>query len=102
MEHYHRFQREAEALRFAFVQGLNRAHAEKLSYQDDINRNKNEDSWQRARVESANWQVLDAFQFRVASIAERIANASSSFRILLAWLVVALGVLLWCGGRIKP
>lgn len=102
LEHYHRFQREAEALRFAFVQGLNRAHAEKLSYQDDINRNKNEDSWQRARVESANWQVLDAFQFRVASIAERIANASSSFRILLAWLVVALGVLLWCGGRIKP
>ena len=40
LAHYHRFQREAEAVRFAFVQGLNRAHVEKLSYQDDINRSK--------------------------------------------------------------
>ena len=102
LAHYHRFQREAEALRFAFVQGLNRAHVEKLSYQDDINRNKNEESWQRARVDASNWQVLDTFQFRVASIAERIATASSSLRILLAWLVAALGALLWCAGRIKP
>jgi len=102
LEHYHHFQREAEAVRFSFVQGLNRAHVEKLSYQDDINRNKNKASRMRARVDASHWQVLDAFQFQSAYISERIANASSSVRILLAWFMVMFGALLWCGGRIKP
>ena len=101
LAHYHRFQREAEAVRFAFVQGLNHAHVEKLSYQDDINRNKDDESWQRARVDASNWQVLDAFQFKTAPLSERFANASSSIQILLAWLVVTVGIVLWRGGRIK-
>ena len=102
LAHYHRFQREAEAVRFAFVQGLNRAHIEKLSYQDDINRNKNAASWQRARVDAANWQVLDAFHFQTANIAERIANAAFSIGILLAWLAVTFAMLLGCGGKLTP
>ncbi len=102
LAHYHRFQRAAEAVRFAFVQGLNRVHVEKLSYQDDINRNKNEAAWQRARVDASNWQVLDTFQFRTAGISQRIQHASSSIRILLAWLTVMFGILFWCGGKIKP
>jgi ABC-2 type transport system permease protein len=38
LAHHHRFLREAEALRYAFVQGLNRVHAEQLAYSDDIRR----------------------------------------------------------------
>ena len=102
LAHYHRFQREAEAVRLAFVQGLNRAHIETLSYEDDINRNKNEDAWQRARVDAANWQVLDAFQFNTASLTERINSASPSIRILLAWLIALLGLLLWSCKRVMP
>lgn len=102
LAHYHRFQQEAEALRFAFVQGLNRAQAEKLSYQDDINRNKDEASWLRARVDASNWQVLDTYRFSTASASERFANTQASFWILLAWLVVVLSVLLSCTGRVKP
>ena len=102
LAHYHHFQREAETVRFAFVQGLNRAHLEELSYQDDINRNKDEASSLRARVDASNWQVLDEFQFKTAGIAERVENASSSIQVLLAWLIIALATLLWCGGRIKP
>ena len=102
LDHYHRFQREAEALRYDFVQGLNRAHVEELSYEDDINRNKDEESWQRARVNSSNWQTLETFQFQTAGVSERIANASSSIWILLSWLMVTFVTLLWCGGRIKP
>lgn len=102
LAHYHRFQREAEAVRYAFVQEINQAHVKKLSYQDDINRNKDEESWKRAQVDASNWQVLDAFQFKTAAVSERIANASSSILILLAWLVLTLGALFWRGGRIKP
>lgn len=101
LEHYHRFQKEAEALRFSFVQALNRTHAEKLSYQDDINRSKDEASWLRARVDATNWQVIGDYQFRVSSLAERFASALSFIQIMLVWLVVMLGLLLWCGWRIK-
>lgn len=102
LNHYHHFQQKAEAVRFAFVQGLNRAHVEKLSYEDDINRNKNEESWRRARVDASNWQVLDTFEFQTAGISERIKNAASSIQVLLTWLMVMLGLLFWSGRKIKP
>ena len=101
LAHYHRFQKEAEAVRFNFVQGLNRAHIEKLSYQDDINRNKDEESWMRARVDSSNWQVLDQFTFHAAGISQRIKNASLSIGILLAWFVFSMVILFWRGGSAK-
>jgi ABC-2 type transport system permease protein len=101
LAHYHRFQREAESVRFDFVQGLNRAHVEELSYQDDINRNKDEASWLRARVDASNWQVLDQFSFQAASVSQRIENALSSIGMLLAWLVISLVLLLWRAGKIK-
>lgn len=100
--HYHRFQAEAEDLRYAFVQGLNRVHAERLSYQDDINRNKNEASRLRARVDSDNWQVLDTYQFETASLSERFSNTLSSMGVLVTWLLGMLSLLFWCGWRIKP
>jgi ABC-2 type transport system permease protein len=101
LAHYHRFQREAESVRFDFVQGLNRAHVEELSYQDDINRNKDEASWLRARVDASNWQVLDQFRFQAASVSQRTENALSSIGMLLAWLVISLVLLLWRAGKIK-
>lgn len=102
LAHYHRFQKEAEVLRFSFVQGLNRAHTEKVSYTDDVNRNKDEASWQRVRVSAANWQVLDTYQFQTASLPDRISNAVFSLRILLVWLLGFLCLLFWSGWRIKP
>ena len=102
LANYHRFQKEAEAVRYKFVQGLNRVQAEILSYQDDMNRNKDEDSWERARVDAENWQVLDTFQFQTLSLSERISNAASYIKILLAWLLVAYGILLWRGSKVKP
>lgn len=102
LTHFHRFQTEAEAVRIAFVQGLNRAHVEKLSYQDDINRNKNKESSLRARVDASNWQVLESFQFQTASLSERLTNASASIKNLLVWLMVLFATLLWRGGRLQP
>lgn len=102
LENYHRFQKEAEAVRFNFVQGLNHAHAEKLSYQADINRNKDDAAFKRARVDASNWQVLQSFNFQTAPLSHRINNASSQIGMLLLWLFAAFGLLLWCGGKIKP
>ncbi|MCV6623930.1 MAG: DUF3526 domain-containing protein [Cellvibrionaceae bacterium] len=100
--HYHLFQTQAEAVRFNFVQGLNRAHAEALSYQADINRNKDEDSWKKARVDASNWQVLDEYEFQTAALSERYSNAAQAMRMLLAWLILAIAILFWRGGSIKP
>ena len=102
LDHYHRFLRHAEDFRFGFVQGLNRAHAEELSYIDDINRGRDQESWMRARVDASNWQVVDEFHFEPASASVRLASAGSSVLMLAAWLAVLSGMLVWTGGRLKP
>ena len=86
---YHRFQREAEAARFEFVQGLNRAHVTELSYTDDMNRNIDEASGKKARISADNWRVLQSFDFRPAPPAERLAAAAGGLALLLLWCAIA-------------
>ncbi|WP_353409470.1 ABC transporter permease [Pseudoteredinibacter isoporae] len=101
LAHYHHFQREAENVRFSFVQGLNRAHAESLSYLDDINRSKDEESWQRARVDASHWQVLEKYQFQTTDISKRVASASTSIQKLIIWMLITFVILLWRSGKIS-
>ena len=89
LENHHRFLREAEAARFEFVQGLNRAHATELSYADDVNRNIDEASGQKARISADNWRVLQSFDFQPAPAAERVRAAFPSLVLLLLWCVAA-------------
>jgi len=98
---HHRFLREAEAVRFEFVQGLNKAHAEKLSYDRDINRNNDEDSSRRARIAADNWGVLNDFRFEADPAAKRLPRLSQSFLVFFAWLLIFafLGIL---GARRLP
>lgn len=102
LAHYHRFQKEAEQVRYDFVQGLNRAHVEQLSYQDDINRNKDEESWQRARIDAKNWQVLDRYQFQAAPISTRVDNAAGLIMTLAGWLLVLCASLFWSSRTLRP
>lgn len=102
IEHYHRFLREAEAVRYEFVQGLNQAHVDKLSYQDDINRNKDAASGLKARVDASNWQVLSRFTFTSATFGERWLNAWPSIVILCVWLGASMAFLFWRSARIQP
>ena len=102
LAHYHRFLKDAEMLRFNFVQGLNKAHVEHLSYKDDINRNKDEASWLRARVDSANWRVLDTYVFEPDSAVTRVARASQPITILMAWFFAILIGLLWSARSLEP
>ncbi|MDJ0911124.1 MAG: DUF3526 domain-containing protein [Woeseiaceae bacterium] len=87
--HHHRFLREAEAARYEFVQGLNRAHINQLSYIDDINRNNNDAAGMRARVSSENWRVLQSFDFQPAPASDRIRAAGFAIVLLFLWSVAA-------------
>lgn len=84
---HHRFLNEAEAARFQFVQGLNKAHKQKLAYADDMNRNNDANASRRARVSAENWRVLNDFRFEADSAAIRLERLSSSYAVILAWLI---------------
>lgn len=83
---HHRFLREAEAVRFQFVDDLNRTHAEQLDYQDDVNRYQSDDHLEKARISAANWQRLQQFNFTPASAETRFAQSRWGLVQLFAWL----------------
>lgn len=102
LAHHHRFLQEAESLRYAFVQGLNRVHAEQLAYADDIRRSRDAEAEKRTRVAASNWQLLDRFRFQPDGAASRIARAQPQWLMLGTWCAVLAGAALWAGGRLRP
>jgi ABC-2 type transport system permease protein len=102
LAHHHRFLQEAEALRYAFVQGLNRLHAEKLAYSDDVRRSGDALAEERTRVDATNWQLLDRFVFAPDAARSRIARAAPQWLMLCMWCAVLICAGLWAGGRLKP
>ena len=102
LQTHHRFLREAEALRFDFVQGLNAAHMEKLDYQADINRNNGGAGNRRARISAENWQVLDDFRFVPDPGRARVAHAGEGLLALLLWFAGLFGAALVVARRLAP
>lgn len=102
LDTHHRFLREAEALRYDFVQGLNKAHIEDLSYEADINRNNGEEGWKNARISAANWQVLNDFRFTADSAQERVERAKSKLMALALWFLALIGLGLVAARRLTP
>lgn len=100
--HHHRFLREAEALRYAFVQGLNQLHAHKLAYADDIRRSSDPEAERRTRVDASHWQLLDSFQFQPSPSAVRLAQGAPQWLMLGGWCLALLAALAWAGGRLTP
>ncbi|WP_444995346.1 ABC transporter permease [Aliikangiella sp. IMCC44359] len=98
IETHHRFMRETEDLRFRFVQSLNKAHIEKLSYIDDINRNKGKEGNQKARINATNWQMIQGFNFTIDDATTRLSRSTIAFMQLLFWIVI-LSMLIRIMGR---
>jgi ABC-2 type transport system permease protein len=98
---HHRFLRQAEATRFEFVQGLNKVHADQMSYADDINRNKNNEAYDRTRMNPENWRVLSDFEFKAYPPSDRLALIKSSMFTLLLWSILA-ALLGYLGARRLP
>ncbi|MDO6695360.1 DUF3526 domain-containing protein [Aliiglaciecola sp. 3_MG-2023] len=90
LETHHRFLREAEKLRFDFVQSLNQVHQDTLDYKTDMNRHNDN---QAARVSAGNWRVLSEFSFTPDSATVRLAKSVPHFLQLLLWgAIVFLGL----------
>jgi ABC-2 type transport system permease protein len=102
LTHHHRFLREAEALRYAFVQGLNQIHAKKLAYADDIRRSSDTEAERRTRVDAANWQLLQRFRFQPDAAGSRIQQARTQWLMLGLWCALLMMATFWLGGRLKP
>ena len=102
LHHHHRFLQEAEALRYAFVQGLNRVHAQQLAYADDIRRSSDPEAERRTRVAASTWQLLDRFRFVPDAAPARVARAAPQGLMLLPWLAGLLLVLAVLGRRLQP
>ena len=102
LRHHQRFLRQAEALRFDFVQGLNRLHAEELRYLDDINRSSDAAAERRTRVAADNWQLLERFRFEAADVASRAAAAGPSLAALALWFAALAAATVRAGARLGP
>ena len=99
---HHRFLREAEEVRFDFIQGLNRVHVEQLDYIDDINRSVDAEFEQRTRMSAENWSVLDEFSFQPATAGERLARAGASLAMLFAWFLLVTAGGIHAARRMQP
>jgi len=102
LQTHHRFLREAEAVRFDFIQGLNKSHIEELSYTDDINRNQSDEASRRARISPENWSVLNEFRFQPATPDERFGAATASIAMLTVWLTALVAAGVFAGTRLRP
>lgn len=95
---HRRFLDQAEAYRFALVQKLNALQASDVSYADDTATDPGAD--RRKRVEAANWDAMPDFAYRAPS-AETLATAAlPGLAILIAWLAVALALLVLATRRL--
>ena len=99
---HHAFLRDAEAVRYEFVQGLNRLHAEKLAYADDIKRSSDPEAEQRTRLGAENWRILERFEFSPMAAEVRIGNAWSAIYPLILWLFGLLMLLSALRSKVRP
>ena len=99
---HHAFLRDAEAVRYEFVQGLNRMHAEKLAYADDMKRSSDPEAEQRTRIAAENWRVLERFEFSPMAAEDRIRNAWSAIYPLTLWLFGLLVLLAALRTKVRP
>lgn len=101
LETHHRFLREAEAIRFEFVQALNKAHQDNLDYKTDIDRYSSAESLQAARVDASHWQVLRSFNFQPSSQQQRGFDSLIFVAQLLMWLALVIALLVFAKARVQ-
>ncbi len=89
LEQHHQFLRDAETLRFSFVQQLNKLHATELAYVDDAKRSIDASSEQRARIDPQHWRMLDGFESERPGVTARLTTALPNLAILVLWILAA-------------
>lgn len=97
---HQRFLDQAEAYRYAIVQGLNGLQAEAVTYADDGSRNKDPEAARRVRIDPRHWHDVPDFTYRAASLAERVQAAAPGMALLLFWLIAGVFTLRLAARRI--
>ena len=100
LENYQRFLREAEAVRFDFVQSLNKLHAEGLTYAEDSNKYQSLENKRKATVSADNWKILSDFHFIPLAPEKRLASSAIALAQLLFAMTVVFGLIVFAGRRI--
>lgn len=100
LENYHRFLREAEDVRFDFVQSLNKLHAEGMTLEQDANKYKSLEAKKAATVSADNWQILNDFHFTPRPPTQRFANSLLAMTQLVMSLAGVFGVIFYAGRRV--
>lgn len=100
LENYHRFLREAEEVRFDFVQSLNTLQAEAMTTAQDTNRYRSAEANRAATVSADNWQILNNFHFTPLPPQQRFSGSLLAFVQLCFVLAMVLGFTLLAGRRI--
>jgi len=98
LENHHRFLREAETVRFDFVQSLNKLQEEKIDYHTDTKKYRDKATNQAARVSGNSWDLLSRFSFQPESPATRLQQSVFYALQLLFWCVLAV-LLMWHASR---
>ena len=96
---HHRFLREAEEVRFEFVQALNAVHANQVAYADDVNRSNDPDSERRSRASASNWRSLQDYRFEAEAPAARLQRAAAAATPLASWLLLAVLALVFAARK---
>lgn len=102
LDAHQRFLREAEALRFEFVQALNHAHAHALRYTDDISRGSDPEAERRTRIDPQHWRQLGEFRFSPEPAAARLDGAGRLALPVFAWLALLIAIGLVLARRLQP
>lgn len=92
LRQHHNFLREAEVVRYNFVQKLNKAHIESLDYAIDMQRSNDHESSQRARISAAHWRMLDEVSVQPRPTQVRVWESASQVLITLLWCGLAIVV----------
>ncbi len=95
LRQYHRFLREAEGVRYDFVQKLNALHIEELAYSDDIQRSNSPEAERRTRLNAANWRMLENVSSLPRPASTRLLEGFPHLLIMLAWCAF----MAWVGVR---
>jgi len=91
---YQDFLEQAEAYRYALVQGLNKLEAEQIAYADGQDPNKEN------RVSRAHWHDMPSFHYRAPAARDMVQRAAPAGIVLLCWLLGLAAASWWVAARL--
>ena len=100
LENYQRFLREAETVRYDFVQAMNRLHAEAVSYADDVNKYQDHDTHQRAKADASHWDIIQDFHFTPLTPKQLVMNSLNALLQLMCICAAVLSLIFFAGRRL--